>query len=150
LTAADLDHIEEIRAKIVASASPLDLKKAEGGIVEIEFATRMLQILYASETPRVKRSDVAGALKALREAHALDADSEHTLHDAYVLFRRIENRIRMMLGRSASALPDSEQARADLAGRLAIDGDLNEIVQDLKTRVHGVYLDTLHACRNAT
>jgi len=112
--------------------------------------TKYIQILYTSKTPQVKRPDVAGALKALREVHALDADSEHTLHDAYVLFRRIENRIRMMLGRSASALPDSEQARADLAGRLAIEGELNEIVQNLKKRVHGVYLDTLHACRNAT
>ena len=149
LTAEDLDHIEEIRTKIVSTSKPLDLKKTEGGIIEIEFATRMLQIRHASEAPGVKRADVAGALQALEETGALDTDAARTLHDAYVLFRRIENRIRMMLGRSASALPDSAEARGDLATRLEIDGDPATIVQDLKSRVHGAYIRILDTCRNA-
>ena len=49
-----------IREKIVLNASPLDLKKDEGGLAEIEFTVRLLQLRYAAGHPELKRGDVIG------------------------------------------------------------------------------------------
>ncbi|MBN2309621.1 MAG: hypothetical protein JXR94_11650, partial [Candidatus Hydrogenedentes bacterium] len=146
LTPEDIANIEAIRAKIVASASPLDLKKGEGGIAEIEFAVRMLQARCASGSPELKRSDLSGALDILARIRALDPESARTLLDAYLFLRRIENRIRMKHGRHGSCLPESAEEQADLAARLAIPGDLAGLVRDHQARVHAVYLRTLETC----
>ena len=58
---------------------------------------------------------------------------------AYLLFRRIENRIRMMHGRSDNRLPDDPDLRGELTRRLGLEDDLDAWVQASKTRVHEVY-----------
>ncbi|MBI4560374.1 MAG: bifunctional [glutamate--ammonia ligase]-adenylyl-L-tyrosine phosphorylase/[glutamate--ammonia-ligase] adenylyltransferase [Candidatus Hydrogenedentes bacterium] len=135
----NLEQIEEIRKKIVEHASPLDLKKHEGGIAEMEFIVRLLQIRHATDFPELKRADVLGALHLLEQRGLLDADAAHTVRDGYLLFRRIENRIRMMTGRSGSELPEDPEARADLARRLKLDSDPATLVADYRQRVHTIY-----------
>ncbi len=140
LTPEALARIEDIRARLAQGASPLDLKKDTGGLVAIEFAVRLLQLRHAGRFPGLKRADVLGALDAL-ESHALvDAGMLRVLRDAYLLFRRIENRIRMMHGRSSSALPESPEIQAELVQRLGIDADLATLVQTCKAKVEEAYL----------
>ena len=149
LTQESLQRIEDIRAKIVRNASPLDLKKDEGGLAEIEFAVRLLQLRHAAELPALKRSDVLGALDVLAQNDAIAAEDFGGLIDAYLLFRRIENRIRMMHGRSGSALPESPEAQADLAQRLRIPGHLAQLVRDHKSRAHAAYENIRRECAGA-
>ena len=148
LDAASLVHIEDIRQKIAASAKPFDLKKQEGGIVELEFAVRLLQLRHAEENPALKRADVTGALDCLREGGYLDEADADTLSSAYKLYRRIENRIRMMRGRPGSALPEDENAQQDLARRLGLEGDLSAIVRTEQTRVRAIYQQILAALQD--
>ncbi|MFP4173895.1 MAG: bifunctional [glutamate--ammonia ligase]-adenylyl-L-tyrosine phosphorylase/[glutamate--ammonia-ligase] adenylyltransferase [Candidatus Hydrogenedentota bacterium] len=139
LDAASLAHIEDIRQKIAGSAKPFDLKKQEGGIVELEFAVRLLQLRHAGEDPALQRADVTGALDRLRERGDLDEADADTLSSAYKLYRRIENRIRMMHGRPGSALPEDENAQRDLARRLGLEGDLPAIVHAEQANVRAIY-----------
>lgn len=139
LTDASIANIEEVRAKIVASSTQSSLKKDEGGLVELEFAVRLLQLRVALHAPQLKRGDVLGAIDALAECGALDTGDAQSLRDAYLLFRRIENRLRVRQGRSTSRLPEDASARAELARRLGIEGDLGEVVQAHKQRVHRLY-----------
>ena len=139
-----LEHIEAIRSGIVAGASPLDLRKAEGGLAEIEFAVRMRPLRHIECHPELKRGDVLGAIGILVRESLLAADDFGALSNACLLLRRLENRIRMMNGRSGGALPDSPEARQDLAKRLRIPGDLLERVDEHKTRAHAVYQSVLH------
>jgi glutamate-ammonia-ligase adenylyltransferase len=143
LTRPELDRIEEVRQRIVSQASPLDLKKDEGGIAEIEFTLRLLQLRYAHLHPAIARGDVQGSLKNLRESAVLSAESALAIEESYMLFRRIENRIRMMEGRPGSTLPESAAERANLAARLKIPGDLRMLVCEHKRRVHQIYIQTL-------
>ncbi|MFA6242969.1 MAG: bifunctional [glutamate--ammonia ligase]-adenylyl-L-tyrosine phosphorylase/[glutamate--ammonia-ligase] adenylyltransferase [Candidatus Hydrogenedentales bacterium] len=145
LTPEVLASIEDIRRKLAANSSPLNLKKGEGGLAELEFAVRLLQIRNSEQHPELKRGDVLGAIDGLGEIGALSRGDAEMLRDTYVLFRRIENRLRVNLGRPTSTLPDDKEAQADLARRLGFEGDIVEMVNAHKARVHAVYERTLGA-----
>ncbi|MDQ1257936.1 MAG: hypothetical protein QG656_2544, partial [Candidatus Hydrogenedentes bacterium] len=139
LTADPMEEVERIRRMIDENVSPLDLKKDVGGIAEIEFTVRLLQLRYAAQYPELKRGDVLGAIDVLAKNTLVDADTFGALTGAYLLFRKIENRIRMMHGRSGSALPESNEAQTDLARRLRIEGNLDEVVREHKEQAHAIY-----------
>lgn len=143
LTRESLDQIDSVRSKLVQKASPLDLKKDEGGIAGIEFGVRLLQLHQAKHYPELKRGDVLGALEILEGKGVFPAGQAGDLREAYLVLRKIENRIRMMHGRSESALPESPEGRADLARRLRIDEDIAELVKRHKARAHEIYMDIL-------
>lgn len=138
-----LARIEEIRARLAASTDALDLKKYQGGIAELEFGLRLLQRKHASACPDLRRSDVVGALDALRTGGWLDATMADALAEDYRLYRRVENRIRMFRGRPDSSLPADADGRTDLARRLGIEGDLMAIIEEARARVHAFYTNAL-------
>lgn len=149
LTRAELEHIEEIRGRLVARAAPLDLKKDAGGIGAIEFAVRFWQMRHAAAHPELKRGDVFAALDILGARQLVDPEAADTLRAAYTALRRVLNRIRMMHGGDATELPASAEARDELARRLHIDGDLAAHVEGHKRKVRevyaAVYAETLEA-----
>ena len=139
LTEDALARIDDIRRQHAASATRYDLKKHEGGIAELEFGLRLLQVKHAAEHPELMRGDVAGALEALQQAGAIATDEAERLQQAYRLYRRVENRIRMFQGRPESSLPEDDAARADLARRLGLDGELMEHIEAARGQVHAFY-----------
>ena len=136
-------QIESTRAKIIASAPVWDLKKAEGGRNEIEFAVRLLQLKYAPDHPELMRGDAIGALDVMTQRGLITAEVFGGLVQPFLLFREIENRLRMMHGRSGSELPDDASKRQDLARRLGFPGDLWELVQARRREAHSVYLKVM-------
>lgn len=143
LNAETLAHIDEIRKRIAQGAGPLDVKKGEGGIAELEFTVRLLQLRHAAEFPEMNRADVLGALELLKQKECITSWDYDVLHDAYVLFRRVENRIRMMNGRSASSIPEDPADQADLTRRLGLKSALEDLVKGHKKSVHAIYLTVL-------
>jgi glutamate-ammonia-ligase adenylyltransferase len=141
LTKENITQIDTIRQKIVKAASPLELKKAEGGLIELEFALRLLQLKYVAQAPDLRRANVLSALDVLAYGQLIPTATYHVLREAYLLLRRVENRIRMMHGRSESSLPQNERERQELARRLGIERDLADLVLFHKTRVHRIYLN---------
>ena len=148
LTAENLDRVDEIRTKLRDSVPPGDLKRGEGGIGELEFGVRLLQLMTVADHPDVRTQRVDDALDALLEANAIDAATHDELNETYVFYRRIENRIRLQRGQSGSALPDSEEDRADLARRLDIEGDLTEQIAHHQERVHTFYTKVFEELRS--
>lgn len=134
-----LERIEELRAKSAAAAIPFDLKRHEGGLSEVEYATRILQLQHVHQHPRLKWGGVFKALAHLKELSVADPADCDVLAEAYGLYRRIINRVRMMNGSSTSKLPEDDGARSQLAARLNIDGDIMEPIQNMRSNVHAVY-----------
>ncbi len=143
LSTEHLAQIEDMQQRIAQGRSSLDLKKSTGGLVEVEFVVRLLQTRYVSAYPELKRSDVMGALDLLAKIGALSSWDLAVLKDAYLLFRRVENRIRMMNGRATSRLPEEPEARAELAKRLNIEQDLLDMVEGHEKAVHSVFQNVL-------
>jgi glutamate-ammonia-ligase adenylyltransferase len=134
-----LERIEELRAKAASVAVPLDLKRHEGSLAEVEFATRILQLQHVLSHPRLKWGGVFKALAHLKEQGLADASDCDVLAEAYGFYRRIINRVRMMNGSSTSKLPEDDEVRSQLAARLNMDGDMMQAVQEMRTAVHAVY-----------
>ena len=143
LTQENLANIEEVRQKIVASSNTRNLKKDEGGIAELEFAIRLLQLRHGAHHPDLRRGDVLGSLAVLEDVGLLSPSDSGTLRETYLLFRRIENRLRIMHGRATSTLPEDSDALADLGRRLGLGEDLAKEVAQRKEAVHSVYLRVL-------
>ncbi len=134
-----LEHINDLRRRAQAQTSVLDLKRWEGGISDIEFATRFLQLRHAADWPELKRGDVLGALDIMRDYELADRDLCQTLRRAYPELRRILNRIRMMDGGKSMLMPAEEAAQADLAARLGIEGRLIDYVDERRHKVAEIY-----------
>lgn len=147
LNAETLSNVEDIRKKIVETSSPLSLKKSEGGLFELEMALRLLQLRHWRKHPELKRGDVLGAVDALARCGALTQQDAVALRDTYVLFRRIENRLRIEHGRSTSKLPQTPEEQADLARRLNLDEDLARLVAERRERVHQIFASVLDSLR---
>ena len=139
LTPEDLAEIDRIRGRLAEEAQPHDLKKGVGGLAELEFGVRILQVLHGGDLPEVQCPDVLSALGVLRQFEITDAQTTAALRDAYLFMRHVENRIRMKTGRSGSVLPREQAALDDLASRLDIQGDLQELVSGHMARVHEIY-----------
>jgi glutamate-ammonia-ligase adenylyltransferase len=139
LPAEDIDKIEEVRGKIVAQANHLDIKKSEGGMAELEFAVRLLQMRHALTTPTMNRADVLGTLLVMQAHEILPNEDIKTLQNAYIFFRRVENRIRLATGLRGGKLPDSPAELASLAQKLNIDGNLMELFLSARSQVHAIY-----------
>ena len=139
LSVEDLETVEHIRKRLVEKASPRDLKKSEGGIAEIEFVMRLLQIRHGAADTTLQRRDAIGALSALEDASKLSPADGRILREAYRFLRRIENRIRMYEGRAGSLIPQTAEAQKELALRLGVKGDLAQTIDEHRSSVHRVY-----------
>jgi [glutamine synthetase] adenylyltransferase / [glutamine synthetase]-adenylyl-L-tyrosine phosphorylase len=134
-----LDDLESLRRKLASGAPANDLKRREGGIAEIEFTTRMLQLHHVATCPALKRGGVFAALTILRDQGFLAPEDHAVLDEGYAFFRLLLNRARMMRGSSSSKLPDAPDMLRRLAQCLKIREDIMTEVERRADEVHKVY-----------
>ncbi len=100
----------------------VNIKTGRGGLVDVEFLTQMLQLLYGASAPRVRVRNTLGAVAVLEEMGVLSADDATVLADGYRFLRRVENALRLAYDRPVG---DLERGRADVsmvARRLGFEG----------------------------
>ncbi|MCK5863001.1 MAG: bifunctional [glutamate--ammonia ligase]-adenylyl-L-tyrosine phosphorylase/[glutamate--ammonia-ligase] adenylyltransferase [Candidatus Hydrogenedentes bacterium] len=134
-----LDALESLRKKLAAGVPPHDLKRREGGIAEIEFATRLLQLQYVKQCPELKRGGVFAALDILSNHHFISTEDHDILHGGYTFYRKLLNRARMMRGSSSSKLPDAPETRRRLALCLDMNEDIMSEVEPWAAKIHALY-----------
>ena len=101
----DADEIRHMRLRLEETASPGDLKRGPGGIVDIEFLVQRLQLQHAKRNPRLRTPSTLAALAELRAAGIL-SQADHDFFDAgYRLLRTIEGRLRLMNSTARDRLP---------------------------------------------
>jgi glutamate-ammonia-ligase adenylyltransferase len=98
----------------------MQIKNAEGGIVEIEFLVQLLQLRHAPGLPALRTTNTLEALAALAAAGHLSRQAHDDLSATFVLLRRVENRLRLMHDRSLNELPTGADALDKLALRLGL------------------------------
>jgi glutamate-ammonia-ligase adenylyltransferase len=96
-----------------------DLKVGRGGIADIEFAVQYLQMLHGKD-PRVRTNETAVAIDTLAELGLLRADLAETFREGYRFLRRLEQRIRIVHGSSASLLDENAEGLLPLARRMGM------------------------------
>lgn len=134
---------ENMRRKLAQTAGPLDLKRREGGIAEIEIAVRLMQVRFVRQYPELERGGVFGALAILRSKDLISEENYETLYTAYGFFRKVLNRTRMMRGSSSSYLSESPETLRRLSQSLGIEGEIKSHIENLAKKVHAVYIHTI-------
>lgn len=131
-------------AKKGAKRAGRDIKLGEGGIREIEFLAQSLQLLYGARYPELKtRStlealDVSYSLGILSEPHYID------LSEAYIFYRRLENRIQYYQGAQTHLVPTDETRLIVLARQMGMENDnlaerLATEISRRRKRVRGIF-----------
>ncbi len=123
-------EIFDMRIRMQAGTSPLNLKRGVGGTVDIEFAVQMLQLKYAGEDRGVL---VPGTLPAARQLHAkryLPTDDFEFLCQSYEMLRWVEARIGLMGAEQRHDLPETPESLKHLAFLLRYD-DHQRLVEQI-------------------
>ncbi len=120
-----------------------DIKKARGGIREVEFAAQALQLIHGGRDAQLRAPATLDALRALSVAGHLSDDDGEALASAYRRYRTVEHRVQMRDDRQTHALPvDQEEAHdvAILAGCDAPDALYTDLAQHAE-RVAAIFRD---------
>lgn len=96
-------------------ASPADLKRAPGGIRDVEMLTQTLQVLHGGVDSTLRVRPTCAALRALMAAGRLTTEQGHDLLEAYTFLRRAEHRCQMAEDRQTHRLPSGDHEREVLA-----------------------------------
>ncbi|HVU01977.1 MAG TPA: bifunctional [glutamate--ammonia ligase]-adenylyl-L-tyrosine phosphorylase/[glutamate--ammonia-ligase] adenylyltransferase [Polyangiaceae bacterium] len=127
-----------------------DFKVGRGGLLDVEFAAQWLQMRHGRD-PRVRTTDVVGALHQLQDSGYLSRAAFESLRDGYLFLRRLEQRIRVVHGTNATVVDSTAAGLAKLARRMGIFGTpdqsegeaLLEAYADFTEEIRRTYLEVL-------
>jgi glutamate-ammonia-ligase adenylyltransferase len=117
-----------------------DIKYGPGGMLDVYFATRYLQLRDDIPDEGEDRS-TAYTLERLRAGGSLSEDDFSTLSAGYSLLRSVDHNLRLIIGRS-TRLPSADYPTArDIAVKLGYDSsvELQEILVGQMKRIRETY-----------
>lgn len=109
------DEIRDMRRRLEATASIRNLKRGEGGTVDTEFLTQMLQLRHGGADASVRLPNTLDALTALEAGGYLGKDDADFFRRSYGLARSVESRIRLMNSAGRHEFPEEELEQRKLA-----------------------------------
>jgi len=128
------DRLEKEKAS--SRNAGLNIKHGAGGMLDVYFATRYLQLRDAvldDEEDRTTQS----TLKRLRDSRALDEKDFRTLYESYALLRSVDHQLRLIVGRSAWLPVPEHPAGRNIARRLGYN-DAAELMRELSERMTSI------------
>ncbi|HWD40543.1 MAG TPA: nucleotidyltransferase domain-containing protein [Fimbriimonas sp.] len=121
LSDASLEEMLEMRRRIEEGAKGDDLKRGAGGIRDVEFLCQTLQMVHGFEIPELQTPATCDALRALAEAHVLQAGVASALLEGYTFLRKLEHRTQLVGDRQTHSIPEDDFARERLAKLMGLD-----------------------------
>jgi glutamate-ammonia-ligase adenylyltransferase len=124
VTREDIEEIVRVRSRMEdeiaeeGSGRHYDIKAGPGGIVDVEFAAQMIQLVHGPELTVLRSQSTQQVLTAAREAGLATEKQYNTFHRSYSFFREIENRSQIHQDRSDSRIPRNEEKLRPLARRM--------------------------------
>jgi glutamate-ammonia-ligase adenylyltransferase len=121
-------------------SSVIDIKYGAGGMLDVYFATRYLQLRDNVPDADSDRSTQA-TLSRLRAAGSLDEAAFALLSEAYAFLRTLDHNLRLIIGRSTRLPSTDNPALADIARRmkLASPAELTRTLQDYMREIRAAY-----------
>jgi glutamate-ammonia-ligase adenylyltransferase len=118
-TNLDAREVRRVKARVERERLPagddpeFHLKLGRGALADVEFCAQLLQLQHG-----VRATGTMEALARLGEARVLDPVDTASLAEAYRTCERIRNRLFLILGTGADAIPRSPEDLARLARSL--------------------------------
>jgi glutamate-ammonia-ligase adenylyltransferase len=120
LAADDLRSLRAMKARTEAEVArrglaTRDLKRAAGGIRDIEFSVQLLQLVHGRHDPDLRSPTTLRALHELAGAGYVDERDAGELDRCYRLLRTVEHRLQLRDGAQVHAVPPDAASRELLA-----------------------------------
>lgn len=115
--------LRTLKARVEDGAVAGDLKRAAGGIRDIEFAIQMLQIVHGRFDPELRQTTTLDLMTALADGGYVKPEDASTLSTAYRWLRAAEHRIQLWDLRPIHVLPTEPQDRERLARAMGYRGN---------------------------
>ncbi|RIK62264.1 MAG: hypothetical protein DCC64_10980 [Planctomycetota bacterium] len=100
----------EMRERVMAHAPRGDLKRAAGGLHDVEFVIEFLQLAHGARRPVLRQPGMFEAIEACRAERLISVADHDSLLGAYAFLRQIMNRMQLLDGEPHDALPEGEEA----------------------------------------
>lgn len=98
-----------------------NIKYGRGGLVDVEFTVQLFQLKFGVKESSISKANTIEAIEKLKEARIISETDYSVLRNAYLFYRKLENRIRIVQNRSeAEIIKDSPELLA-LAKRLGYE-----------------------------
>jgi glutamate-ammonia-ligase adenylyltransferase len=112
-------QVELGRERLGGRPARYDLKVGRGGLADVELAVQWLQ-MRSGRDPSVRTGETESAIAALESCGALDSATADTLREGWRFLRRLEQRLRISHGSSATLLEEGAPGLAVLARRMGM------------------------------
>jgi glutamate-ammonia-ligase adenylyltransferase len=136
---SELDSIRSRLEREKRKPHQPDIKWGPGGMTDVYFITRYVQLRDRAYFPP-ERGTLALILH-LGELGLLDPSSAATLYKGYAFLRSLDHWMRLLLNRTNSLLPASEQLLKELARAMGLDSasKLEELRSEHASRIRHAY-----------
>ena len=109
-----------IDAEVVRKDLADNIKLGPGGIREIEFIVQLTQLIRGGREPSLRVRNLLDALVACQARGHISAARVRMLREAYVLLRRVENRVQMLRDAQTHDIPGDALSRERVALSLGV------------------------------
>jgi glutamate-ammonia-ligase adenylyltransferase len=128
------NEVLQMRMRMQESCSKHNLKRGEGGTVDVEFLVQLLQMRHIESDPTIRTPSTLEGLRKLAERGWLASGDAEQLSQAYRLLRSVESRIRL----------SSESPTSDLTNE---PGPIKKLSYLLRCADPSQLLNTLNTAR---
>jgi [glutamine synthetase] adenylyltransferase / [glutamine synthetase]-adenylyl-L-tyrosine phosphorylase len=108
-------EIMDMRRRMEEGATQWNLKRAPGGVVDVEFLVQLLQLKHGANLPSLRQPNTIRALDALHAAGILAKADWDYLTTSYQVLRSIQGRLRLMNMTALNDLPTNPEELSKLA-----------------------------------
>ena len=139
------DEIRRMRQRMEQTATPNNLKRGPGGLVDVEFVAQMLQLKHGREHPEVRQPATLDALAALHEIGAISREDLDYFGTSYRVLLAMVSRLRLMNTTARHDLPEDHDEQVKLARLLEYPDreklliDCEKLTHDNRTRFERIF-----------
>jgi glutamate-ammonia-ligase adenylyltransferase len=124
------------KEKVSRRSAGLDIKHGPGGMLDVYFAVRYLQLRDNVKDDEVDRT-TAATLRRLSDEGSLDTRDFAALNEGYTLLRSVDHQLRLIVGRSARLPLPEHPAFLDIARRIGFE-EAADLTRALSTSMIGI------------
>jgi glutamate-ammonia-ligase adenylyltransferase len=107
--------VRENRMRTQDETSPENLKRGQGGTIDVEWIAQYLTLRHAAQKPSLVRPGTIEAIITLGNEGILTPEDAATLMRGYRILRKVVGNLRLMNSQNRYSLPDDEREMANLA-----------------------------------
>ena len=124
-------EMQDVRRKMAEGRPANDLKRARGGLVDIEFLVQYLLLIHGADHPEILVPNIRHAIYLLRRHKLLTVEVAREVRRAYSFLRSLEARMRIIQNQTSMVVPDSAEQLQRLARRSGSEGGWSFTVEGL-------------------